>query len=188
MAFSLSWMGRLWRPGRGAGKSSELTRTRRAPEASDRGYSGTGGDLLSLRLPIRPEGTRRCKAPPRPAGPLRLRRHQALHCTAQSLAESVLLDLEIVAGLEVHPEALRSPEVARQPQRRIRRPRARAVPRVVDANLEAKDEAAFPVLLEDALLVEDLLAADDPAAQHPGLERPGVVFRICPSKTTPGRS
>jgi hypothetical protein len=49
-------------------------------------------------------------SPSPPVGPRLPCWHQDLHFAAQSVAEPVLLDLEIVAGLEVQPEALRGPK------------------------------------------------------------------------------
>jgi hypothetical protein len=63
-------------------------------------------------------------SPSPPVGPRLPCWHQDLHFAAQLVAEPVLLDLEIVAGLEVQPEALQGPEVTRQPRCGIRRHRA----------------------------------------------------------------
>lgn len=82
----------------------------------------------------------------------------------EDAAQTITLHLKVVAPLQVHPETLRGPEVAGQPQRSVRANPSRAVHDLVDTARRHADRDRKPVLGDaqrpEVLLVEDLPGVD----------------------------
>lgn len=77
---------------------------------------------------------------------VRIRVIEYLHFTFKSFAKPILLSLQVVANLQVEPESLRSPEVSRQTQSRVRADGARPMDDFINASRRYTYVLCEPIL------------------------------------------